>query len=98
MSLPVILRPEAEAEIEDACDWYESQREGLGSEFLRVLDAAFAVIARQPELYAILYRQARRAPLRRFPYSIIYVAQRDHIDVVACFHASRAPRRWQQRL
>lgn len=98
MSLPIILRPEAEAEIEDVYNWYEGQRESLGSEFLRVLDAAFAVISRQPELYAIQYRQARRAPLRRFPYSIIYVVQRDRIDVVACFHASRDPGRWRERL
>jgi plasmid stabilization system protein ParE len=30
MSLPVVLRPEARAEFDDAFDWYEQQRPGLG--------------------------------------------------------------------
>ena len=34
MSLKVHLRPEAEADLEDAATWYERQREGLGQDFL----------------------------------------------------------------
>lgn len=30
MSLPVVLRPEARAEFDDAFDWYEQQRPGQG--------------------------------------------------------------------
>jgi hypothetical protein len=30
VSLPVILRPEARAEFDEAYDWYEGQRAGLG--------------------------------------------------------------------
>ncbi len=33
MSLELIIRPEAEADIADAFDWYESRVRGLGSEF-----------------------------------------------------------------
>jgi hypothetical protein len=31
---PVIVRPRAEADLENARDWYEERREGLGGEFI----------------------------------------------------------------
>lgn len=33
MSLPVVLRAEAEAEFDEAFDYYESRRAGLGADF-----------------------------------------------------------------
>ena len=36
MSLPIVLRVEAQAEFDRAFDWYEQQRKGLGVEFLKV--------------------------------------------------------------
>jgi hypothetical protein len=33
MSLPVVLRPEARQEYDDAFDYYESRRAGLGTTF-----------------------------------------------------------------
>jgi len=38
--------PEASAELEDAALWYESQRVGLGLEFLRAVDATLELIGR----------------------------------------------------
>lgn len=95
---PFILRPEAEADIEEAYRWYEKQGRGLGAEFLRAVDACLALIARQPELYPEKYKQARQAPLRRFPYSVYYVVQSNSIEVIACFHGRRNPRRWRSRV
>jgi len=46
MSLELIIRPEAEADIADAFDWYEAGVRDLGSEFLLVLDAIFNSIIR----------------------------------------------------
>jgi plasmid stabilization system protein ParE len=95
---PLILRLEAEADIEEAFRWYEKQSHGLGAEFLRAVDACLALIARQPELYPEKYKHARQALLRRFPYSIYYVIQPNTVDVLACFHERRNPRRWQSRV
>jgi hypothetical protein len=35
--------------------------------------------------------------LRRFPYGIYFVPTAELIGVVACMHARRNPRRWQER-
>ena len=41
MSLPVVLRRQARAEFDEAFDWYEEQRAGLGIEFAARVQAAF---------------------------------------------------------
>jgi len=89
--------PEAEGDISEAFRWYEDKNEGLGSEFMRALDAILSSVQRNPTAYAIVYKQVRRALLRRFPYSVFYLFENDTIIVLACFHASRNPKRWKDR-
>ena len=97
-SLPEIrIRPEAESEISEAFRWYEDKSEGLGSEFMRALDASLSYIQRNPTANPIAHKQMRRALLRRFPYSVIYLIEGRRIVVLACFHASRDPRQWKKR-
>ena len=61
MSLPVIFREEAEADMAEAALWYERRSLGLGAEFVRSVDACLALISRQPTLFPIVHRQARMA-------------------------------------
>ena len=49
MSLPVVTRPRAAAEVEAAYSWYERERERLGEEFLQSVDRLVAVVADYPE-------------------------------------------------
>lgn len=98
MSPPVTIRPEAEADLADAFGWYEGCREGLGSEFLLSVEAALDSIQRFPQSYPVVHKQIRRALLRRFPYGVFYLAEDQAIVVLAAFHASHDPVRWQERI
>jgi plasmid stabilization system protein ParE len=98
VSLPVIARDEAEADIAEAAIWYERRCAGLGAEFVRSVDACFALVSRQPEAFPIIYRQARLGLLRKFPYVVIYRVFADFISVVAVMHGRRHPRRWKSRI
>lgn len=51
MTLSVITRDEAEADIAEAALWYERRAVGLGAEFVRSVDACFAIISRQPDIF-----------------------------------------------
>lgn len=93
----IVVQPEAEADIMEAFRWYEDKNEGLGSEFMRALDASLSFIQRHPTACAIVHKQMRRAVLRRFPYSVIYLAETGKIVILACFHASRDPKQWRNR-
>lgn len=98
MTRRLIIRPPAEADIEAAFRWYEEQSSGLGAEFVRAVDAVLASITREPSAYPVAYRQARRALLRRFPYAVYYLPFSDRIEVAACVHYRRHPRRWRSRM
>ncbi|MEO1404541.1 MAG: type II toxin-antitoxin system RelE/ParE family toxin [Cyanobacteria bacterium J06635_1] len=97
MSYSFLIRPDAELDIQEAYQYYEERDQGLGSEFVRVVDACFSKIGRNPLSYPAVYRQIRRALIRKFPYGIFYLIEDEKIIVIACFHAKRDPKRWQER-
>jgi plasmid stabilization system protein ParE len=97
MTRPLLLRPEATAEIEEARQWYERQRPGLGDEFLSAVREALMAVEASPQRYPVVQRDIRRAMLRRFPYSLLYIMEPDLTVVIACFHGKRNPRRWYSR-
>ncbi len=94
----IVFRPEAEFDVAEAYDWYEEQVEGLGEEFLRAVEACLAAIQRNPIVYPQVHRQVRRALLRKFPYCIFYLSEAQVVIVIACFHARRQPKQWQDRI
>ena len=65
--MSVSIRPEALADISEAYLWYEGQRAGLGEEFLQAIDERLAELSESPNRYRLVLRDARLAPLRRFP-------------------------------
>jgi len=74
MTRLLVVEPEAEAEIVDATSWYEARSPGLGLEFLRAVEVAIASILRNPYEHQVVFREVRRASVRRFPYGLMYVA------------------------
>ncbi|HWV15254.1 MAG TPA: type II toxin-antitoxin system RelE/ParE family toxin [Cellvibrio sp.] len=93
----VFIRPEAEVELKDTFDWYEQQREGLSADLVLCIDESIAKISRSPEQYPFVYKNIRRALIRRFPFGIFYLVERDLIIVLAFFHARRNPADWKSR-
>ena len=98
MSLPVVFRPAASADAEEAFHWYEARRPGLGLELLAEIDRVVKTIAESPDRFPLIHREARRALLSRFPYAIFYRVIEERIVVVACFHAKRNPSVWKSRV
>jgi plasmid stabilization system protein ParE len=88
---PVVFTPAAAAEVTEA------QAPGLGARFRAELDATVGRLAATPEGFPVVLRDVRRARLRRFPYGLFFRIQPDALVVLACFHARRDPRRWQER-
>lgn len=94
----VFIRAEAEADIAEAYRYYQSCRSGLGDELLLSIEAALSTIERQPELYACVHRQVRRAFIHRFPYGVFYIVDRNNIVVLAVLHVRRSPQHWRERI
>ena len=97
MTRQFIVRPGAERDIRSAFEWYESQRPGLGDEFLLALRERLESVRTFPESSAILYRDVRRAVVSRFPYLIFYVVRPTRIAVLGVLHHARNPAVWPRK-
>jgi plasmid stabilization system protein ParE len=98
MAVRLVIAPEAAQDIEEVYDWYERRRVGLGEEFLSCVDACVQAIYRQPEMYAKVHADYRRALVRRFPYALFFEYGENVLTVYCVFHTSRDPEKWRERL
>lgn len=89
MSFPVIVRPRAEANLEEARRWYDERRAGLGAEWVNAVRSMVGTLGDDPERYPLYYRGFRRALLRRFPYKLFYRFEKDRVVVFRILHAKR---------
>jgi plasmid stabilization system protein ParE len=97
MSLPIIFRPIARLEMDDAMGWHRKQKVGLEAEFKDAVDQMLERIAAAPLRFGPTRGEVRRALLRRFPYAIHFVPEPNAIIVLAVFHTKRAPRHLEGR-
>ncbi len=95
--MPILIRPAAAADIDEAFLWYERQQAGLGDEFLTAVQSALDNVVAHPTGYPVLHRETRRVLVHRFPYGIFYRVYREVVVVVACMRGRRDPRRWRSR-
>jgi toxin ParE1/3/4 len=95
---PIRFHSEAAAEFDDAVDYYDRQRAGLGGEYRTEVEAAFARLRRSPTAYA-RYRgtEARKCLVNRFPYSIYFVEFDTFIWIAAVAHQKRRQGYWMNR-
>jgi toxin ParE1/3/4 len=97
MRLPVVLRDEAQAEFDEAFDYYEGQRPGLGVDFAERVQEVFDRVGTNPHRYATVFADIRKALVARFPYCVFYRAEAARVQVIAVFHTARDPSIWQGR-
>jgi len=98
MEYKVLIRPEAEKDLDTAFLWYEDKRRGLGHDFILRVDAGLHFIARNPLACAPRYKGTRNSVIKRFPYKIIYLVVENLIIVLGIIHSRRNPHIVQQRL
>jgi toxin ParE1/3/4 len=98
VSFPIVLRAEAEMEFDEAFDYYETQRDGLGPEFAEKVQYVFDRISANPLIHQEVFADIRRGVVHRFPFCIFYRPHSLHIEVIAVFHTSRDPSIWQGRV
>ncbi|MFL5330141.1 MAG: type II toxin-antitoxin system RelE/ParE family toxin [Gemmataceae bacterium] len=93
-----ILHLEAEAELVAALDYYAEQRVGLDGEMRHEFEAALTRVRENPLAYAAEDEDGiRYCPLRRFPYTLVFVELADFIWVAAVAHQHRRPGYWLAR-
>jgi hypothetical protein len=93
----VAVRPQARFELIEAAEWYDDRRNGLGAALVTAFEQTIGRIVRSPLGYQIVFDEVRRAPLRAFPYGVMYRVADDEIVVTAFVHHRRDPAFWRSR-
>ncbi|MCJ7627418.1 MAG: hypothetical protein MUO50_03420 [Longimicrobiales bacterium] len=96
--MTVRFRSEAASDVVLAREWYDAQRPGLGDEFVKGLEHVIELISDLPKAFPEISVGLRRALFGRFPYAVYYRLDADFVDVIACLHTRRSPRRWRSRV
>jgi toxin ParE1/3/4 len=98
MSLPVIMRPLAEADVVEIFGDLDFLRPGLGKRFLARLREVLDRIEWMPEMYGAVWQDVRAVKLRKFRYVVYYTVLADHVEDLAVLHGSRDESMWKSRV
>jgi toxin ParE1/3/4 len=85
-SFTLLLSPDAELDIDQAVQYYDSVSKGLGLEFINVIDKYFTQILQVPTASVIKYDQVRVKPVKVFPFTIHYIISDPQIIVLRVFN------------
>ena len=93
----------AQTEFEEAACWYETQRDGLGFEFIAEVDRVLMRIAHQEKfatapIATVEGGVVRREFVERFPYVVLFVETNELRRVIMIRRGSTDPARWRTRL
>ncbi|MBU6410635.1 MAG: type II toxin-antitoxin system RelE/ParE family toxin [Verrucomicrobia bacterium] len=97
MNRRFVLRRVAEQEFEHSIAWYENQRKSLGQKFRSTIEDYFQQIADHPEWFTKVRGEVRRAVVRRFPFVIHFLVEKEGIVILSVFHTSRDPEQLKYR-
>ena len=92
----VEIHPSATREAETAADWYAQRNPQAARGFLKELTHSIEMIREAPERW-LRFGKARRYPMPRFPFSIVYRSKGATIEIVAIAHHKRRPGYWCSR-
>lgn len=97
MSLSVIVRPEAEVDIQQVFSELERTLPGMGRRFSVRLREVFERIEAMPQLHGVVWRDVRAVRLTQFRYVVYFIPFVDRVEVLAVLHSARDPAIWHSR-
>ncbi len=92
------IHQSAQVELDDATAWYERESLAAAQRFASAFRNLVADIAKMPDRFPPVRREARQAKLRQFPYYVIFASDPDSITILAGAHFKRRPGYWHGRL
>lgn len=94
------IEPEAIDDIQEAVDYYNSRKSGLGKSFFNAVDKHFEFLKKNYFSFAVRYDDIRCMPVKKFPYIIHYrvLESQETVSVKAVFCTHDNPDKWEERI
>lgn len=95
----VKIEPEALADIQDITDWYNEAQKGLGKRFQKTAIRHINSLSKDPQIYAIRYKEIRCVVIKKFPYMAhFYINDKNNtVEVLAVISTDRNPKIWEEK-
>ena len=94
----LVVKEEADVDILESYVWCEGQKPGLGGSFLEEIEEYFELLRKNPDSFQVKHKKTSRlAPLKRFPFVIVYRTEGPDVVAFAIYHTSRDPKKWKKR-
>ncbi len=93
----LLINPFAEIDLIEAKEWYDLQKENLGSEFIQEIRNTIRKISENPFQFPVIKFKIRKALILKFPYSVFFYIDDKIINIFAIFHTHRNPIVWKKR-
>jgi len=97
MSRQLSVHEAAEAELNEAAEFYDFRSSGLGTAFIDEVQRAFEVILEFPEASPLTRGRVRKKGPIKFPYSLLYWVRPNEVRILAVAHQRRRPFYWRGR-
>lgn len=87
----IILIPPSNEELNKAIDYFNDQQVGLGDKFYNEFIRTTELIAMFPETWKKVNEYTHKINMKRFPYIVLYVIDRNDILITCIAHQHRNP-------
>ena len=96
--MEVVFNELAVKEMNDAIVYYELQFSGLGVVFKDEIKKAIERISKYPKAWPVMDEDIRKYIMHKFPYSLFYSLEKNHLYIIAIAHQHRKPNYWIDRI
>lgn len=95
----VKIEPEALADIQEITYWYNEAQSGLGKRFQKTTIKHINSLNKDPQVYAIRYKEIRCVLVKKFPYMVhFYINDENNtVEVLAVISTDRNPKVWTEK-
>ncbi len=100
MKFRVVFDTEAEAELNEAIVWYDSQTDGVGQRFATEVRTALSEAVGDPQRFPFAGPTTQKIKVLGWPYSIYFtlLESQAQLIVISVFHGARNPEELRRRL
>jgi len=95
----VKIEPEALADIQEITDWYNEAQAELGKRFQETAIKHINSLNKDPQIYAIRYKEIRCVVIKRFPYMPhFYINEENNtVEVLAVISTDQNQKIWKDK-
>ena len=94
VNFEITISDYAVAQINKAADWFENEKTGLGTLFIKAINESLEFISKNPYASQKRYKDFRINFLITFSLGVHYLVEEDKIIIMAVFHTSQSDDNW----